>query len=355
LVTTRATLGEAAIAVVPVATNQGFKSIIPNTDSHSLFTYYLIRGLKSEMERLASGTTFREISKADFSRIKVCRPKHDEQARIAAVLDTVDEAIAKTEAVIAKLKQVRAGLLHDLLTRGLDEDGQLRDPIVHPEQFQDSPLGRIPREWRISRLRDILQIPPRNGYSPREAPTFQGSYLLGLGCITTDGFAPIQLKNAPLGDPGLAAFRLNHGELLISRSNTRDLVGLPGVYRDVGYPCYYPDLIMRLVPKRELSPEFLELILGHSTSRAQLVASASGTSGSMIKITGAGVMEVPVAYPLGNGRDEQRDILAVKGAIEREIGTTWREHAKLSSLKSGLMTDLLTGRVRVPEEIAVAP
>jgi hypothetical protein len=39
------------------------------------------------------------------------------------VLDTVDEAIAKTEAVIAKLKQVRAGLLHDLLTRSLDENG----------------------------------------------------------------------------------------------------------------------------------------------------------------------------------------------------------------------------------------
>ena len=68
-------------------------------------------------------------------------PLPDEQSRIAAVLDTVDEAIAKTEAVIAKLRQVRAGLLHDLLTRGLDKNGQLRDPIAHPEQFQDSPIG----------------------------------------------------------------------------------------------------------------------------------------------------------------------------------------------------------------------
>ncbi len=59
------------------------------------------------------------------------------------VLDTVDEAIARSEAVIAKLKQTRVGLLHDLLTRGLDEHGQLRDPVAHPEQFKDSPLGRI--------------------------------------------------------------------------------------------------------------------------------------------------------------------------------------------------------------------
>lgn len=146
VVTSRATLGEAAIAGVPLTTNQGFKSIIPNVETDPVFAYYLLRSLKPEMVRLASGTTFLEISKSDFAHICVKRPKRDEQSRIAVVLDAMDEAIAKTEVVIAKLKQVRAGLLHDLLTRGLDEHGQLRDPIAHPEQFQDSPLGKIPRE-----------------------------------------------------------------------------------------------------------------------------------------------------------------------------------------------------------------
>ena len=65
------------------------------------------------------------------------------------MLDIVDKAIAKTEAVIVKLRQVRTGLLHDLLTRGLDANGQLRNPVTRPEQFQDSPLGRIPREWDV--------------------------------------------------------------------------------------------------------------------------------------------------------------------------------------------------------------
>ncbi len=85
-----------------------------------------------------------------------------------SVLDTVDEAIAKTEAVIAKLKQVRAGLLHDLLTRGLDEHGQLRDPIAHPDQFQDSPVGRIPRPWEARTLAGLCSyigsgVTPRGG------------------------------------------------------------------------------------------------------------------------------------------------------------------------------------------------
>ena len=103
LVTTRATLGEAAIAAVPLTTNQGFKSIIPNEDTDSLFAYYQICTLQPEMVRLASGTTFLEISKADFCRIRTIRPKREEQSRIAAVLDAVDETIVKTEAVIAKL------------------------------------------------------------------------------------------------------------------------------------------------------------------------------------------------------------------------------------------------------------
>jgi type I restriction enzyme, S subunit len=172
LVTTRATLGEVAIVAVPVATNQGFKSIIPNGETDSLFAFYCIGTLKREMVRLASGTTFLEISKADFSRIRTRRPRRPEQSRIAAVLDAVDGAIAKMEAVIAKLKQVRAGLLHDLLTRGLDEHGQLRDPIAHPEQFQDSPLGRIPREWRAGVLNDLV---------PENRPIVYGILMPGRG------------------------------------------------------------------------------------------------------------------------------------------------------------------------------
>ena len=63
------------------------------------------------------------------------------------------EGHARALSLIAKLRQVRAGLLHDLLTRGLDPHGQLRDPIAHPEQFQPSPLGQIPKERTPVRTR----------------------------------------------------------------------------------------------------------------------------------------------------------------------------------------------------------
>lgn len=57
----------------------------------------------------------------------------------------VDDAIARTSSLITKLKQIKAGLLHDLLTRGLDENGQLRDPEAYPEQFKDSYWDEFPK------------------------------------------------------------------------------------------------------------------------------------------------------------------------------------------------------------------
>ncbi len=108
-------------------------------------------------------STFRQgaqpnINAAGYRKLPIPAPKVTEQSRIALVLDTVDEVIAQTEAVIGKLRQLRAGLFHDLLTRGLDQNGQLRDPIAHPEQFQPSPLGPIPKEWRVAELREVAEV-----------------------------------------------------------------------------------------------------------------------------------------------------------------------------------------------------
>src|SRR5262249_32606005 len=112
------------------------------------------------LDRVSVGSTVRGITTHDLLSLALSYPDKSEQSRIAGVLDTVDEAIAMTEAVITKLKQVRTGLLHDLLTCGLDEYGQLHDPIAHPEQFQDSLLGSIPRGWEVLTLEALLARVP---------------------------------------------------------------------------------------------------------------------------------------------------------------------------------------------------
>lgn len=112
------------------------------------FIYWYLNYLP--LRSLDSSTGVPGLNRNDVYRLVVkipCQP--DEQHRIVEILDTIDETIAHTEALIAKLKQIRVGLLHDLLTRGLDEEGRLRDAIARPEQFKDSPLGRIPKDWEV--------------------------------------------------------------------------------------------------------------------------------------------------------------------------------------------------------------
>ncbi len=150
LVTTRATLGARVINAVPMATNQGFKSIVFKKPEEASYYYHLLEKVKPELVRRASGTTFLEISAAEFGSIKVPSPSPEEKLKIAQLLDTLDTAIHQTEAIVEKLKQVKQGLLHDLLTRGIDANGDLRPARTEaPELYQPSPMGWIPKAWSL--------------------------------------------------------------------------------------------------------------------------------------------------------------------------------------------------------------
>ena len=153
LVTTRATLGARVINAVPMATNQGFKSVVFKRPEEASYYFHLIEKVKPELVRRASGTTFLEISGAEFGSIKVPSPSPNEKLKISQILDTLDTAIHETEAIIAKLKAVKQGLLHDLLTRGIDANGELRPlPTEAPHLYKPSPLGWIPKEWEQAYL-----------------------------------------------------------------------------------------------------------------------------------------------------------------------------------------------------------
>jgi type I restriction enzyme S subunit len=122
----------------------------------------------------ANGSTRYGLSTAAIAKTILRLPRLEEQETIGKILRLLDEAILRTEEVIEKLKRIKAGLLHDLLTRGLDENGELRDPIHHPEQFKDSPLGRIPRGWEIrtldqvcAKIQDGTHFSPKSTTGPR--------------------------------------------------------------------------------------------------------------------------------------------------------------------------------------------
>ena len=114
--------------------------------------YYLLCSI--DLRALNEATGVPSLSRDLLYKISTPRPPPDEQAKIAEVLSTVDRAIEQTKALIAKHQRIRTGLMQDLLTRGVDEHGNLRSEQTH--KFKDSPLERIPVEWEVRDLQSLL-------------------------------------------------------------------------------------------------------------------------------------------------------------------------------------------------------
>lgn len=106
LFSSRAPVGYVAIAAKAVCTNQGFKSIIPNTNTDYMFLYYLLKYNKENIENMSSGTTFKEVSGNTMKTIKVCVPVDiEDQRKIASILSALDDKIELNQRINSNLEQ----------------------------------------------------------------------------------------------------------------------------------------------------------------------------------------------------------------------------------------------------------
>ena len=116
LVCTRATIGWLAITTKRTTTNQGFKNVIPNKEIEADFLYYLLTYNKHNLIRFACGSTFLELSKKDFERIKFSFPSLEEQKKISATLISTDSEITSLQQKLDRLKEEKKALMQQLLT-----------------------------------------------------------------------------------------------------------------------------------------------------------------------------------------------------------------------------------------------
>jgi len=303
----------------------------------------------------ANGLTRYGLPNAVITNAPVWLPELLEQRTIGAILRWADEAIAKTEAVIAKLKQVRAGLLHELLTRGLDENGQLRDPIAHPEQFQDSPLGPLPSEWSLETLGErlkqssgIVQTGPFGSQLHAHEYRTEGIPVIMPQDIREGGFDDTQIARISITKADeLRRHRVRQGDLIFARRG--DLSRCAAVTeREVGWLCGTGCLLMRF-EQTNLSPTWLSLAYRHDAGQRQIAARAVGTT--MVNLNTTLLAHLVFAFPR---KQEQEQIVKRIDEAESTIQKESENLSKMGLLKSGLTDDLLRGRVRVPEGIAVA-
>ena len=150
LLTSRATIGVTAINTMPLVTNQGFQNLVVKNGADALWLYYCVSNRRGELQRRAAGSTFREVSRDSVRSLPILLPPLSEQRAIADVLDAINEAIERTEAVIDATERLRGALLHDLLTRGV--------PGWHSEWREVPGLGTVPTAWDVVRLGERAKI-----------------------------------------------------------------------------------------------------------------------------------------------------------------------------------------------------
>jgi len=142
---------------LPALLNQRVgRFLIKKADISNDFLFYIAisNEFQNNLNLYFYGGAQANISPSKIENITIYKPKsYKEQQEIAEILETVDKTIEKTDAIIEKYKRIKQGLMQDLLTRGIDKNGQIRSEETH--KFKDSPLGRIPEEWEVVTVSDF--------------------------------------------------------------------------------------------------------------------------------------------------------------------------------------------------------
>ena len=142
-------------------------------------------GVLKQFSQKCAGSTRYTLSIPAFESV-ICKIPNSltEQRKIACYLDAVQTVIEKTEALIHKYQQIKAGLMHDLFTRGLTADGKLRPPREQaPELYQETPVGWIPKEWCIDQFGERILI-----IDPNPSHRYPGAVDEGVPICSTENF-----------------------------------------------------------------------------------------------------------------------------------------------------------------------
>ncbi|MGE0332339.1 MAG: restriction endonuclease subunit S [Ramlibacter sp.] len=304
--------------------------------------------VKEAIDRWLTGSTRSSLGIELLRQIPISAPAASVQKKIAAILTSIDTAIEKTEALIAKYQQIKAGLMHDLFTRGVLPNGQLRPPREQaPDLYQETVIGWLPKDWRITTLGAMLSRIDA-GWSPDclEFPPASGEWgVLKVSAVTRGFYTPTESKALPpsmVSDPSI---EVKNGDVILTRANgVAELVGLTVQVRNTPPRLMLSDKLLRLIPLEDvLHKGFLASLMQANVIKSQIESVMSGSSGQR-NIGQTQIRSFCFGCP---PLAEQADIDKVLQVAALSLESERVKQLKYQHQKLGLMQDLLTGKVPV--------
>ncbi len=311
LLSSRAPIGLVAINSVPMATSQGFKSILPDrTRLDPAYLAYWLETNTAYLQSLGSGATFREISKRVVEQVRIPLPPLDEQRWVVRILDTADELRSRRQQTLQLLATLRRAM------------------------FTVCPPGKC-RRMSLGDLLDRID----SGKSPvcASQPAADGQWgVLKLGAVSFGEYRPWENKAMLAASEIDPSLEVAPGDVLLARKNTIDLVGASAYVRDTPPRLLLPDLIFRLVVRvsAPIRPVFLQATLAQPQSRAAIARLAGGSAGSMPNVSKKRLLTVEVDVPpLEEQLRYERRSAALDSLVQRLSAQLHQLHELFASLQ----------------------
>lgn len=334
LISVRAPVGTTNICLEKSCIGRGIAAIRPKSIDRDFLFYYL-RKLEPYIEGLGSGAIFKAINKSQLFDLPINEMGFPlpEQKKIAHVLNTVQEAIAAQERIIATTTELKKALMHKLFTEGL-----------HGEPQKETEIGPVPESWEVVALGDVAKI--GNGSTPKRGnkefwengnfPWLNSTKIHDKFILEAEQFVT---KNA-----------VEKCHLPIVKADSL-LVAITGQGKTLGNvaltrieTCINQHLAYVEFKGQSVCPEFVFWYMQTQYDLLRRIAEAGGSTKGALT---CGYLKThPIPVP---SIDEQNGITAAFSAIDWKIRIVSEKQKHLQNLFRTLLHELMTGKVRVAE------
>ncbi|MBL7730907.1 MAG: restriction endonuclease subunit S [Chitinophagaceae bacterium] len=319
--------------------------VINSRKADTKFLYYLLLNrIDFINSNLFTGSGLKHLQKNELRKLRVLIPEDKiEQSKISSVISEADDVIANTESLILKYQRVKTGLIQELLTKGIDSKGNIRKNTTH--KFVVKNEIEIPEGWDVKPLGSISQITSgiTLGKKHTGSDTIELPYLrvanVQDGYLDLNDMSTIRIPSSLVGK-----YKLEIGDVLMNEGGDFDKLGRGTLWRGQLPICLHQNHVFKVRTNRlKLHPEYLEIISQSPYGRKFFILS-SKQSTNLASINSSQLKAFPIPLP---EPDEQLRILSIHKSIHDKLSSLSESLRKLQFLKTGLMQDLLSGKVRV--------
>ena len=309
-----------------------------------LFRYLYSQEGQNRILENFQGSAQGGINRTFISNTDIPLPTLNEQHRIVVKLEKLLSRVNYVRTRLAKISLILKRFRQSVITAACS--GQLS----FDWRFENNA-----QPWRDELLGNLILYKPKNGYSVNPVKYETPYKVLTLTATTSGRFKPEHFKYFDELIPGDSHLWLEPGDILVQRGNTIEYVGVSAIYDGKRKQFIYPDLMMKLRPKNNVSAKYLYLALSCERTRNYLRQNATGTAGNMPKINQQVLVNAPVSIP---SLEEQEEIVCRVESLFKTADALESRYLKTRTYIDKLTQSILSSAFRgelVPQDPHARP